>query len=107
MAPTKPVFLIETGTSDEYATNGVADRAQKDQWLASAYAYLAEQPQVRAVLYFNTTETDQAKGIQCDYRVYDFGGKTGNFEGYRTAVLKSDYGYISPADLAHLDLSPK
>lgn len=81
IAPTKPVFVSQTGSS--------ANGGNKDQWLRDAYAYLAQQ-NVRAVLYFNLS-------TQCDWRVFTPDGSV-RAQGYKDGVSTSSFKYY-PAGL--------
>jgi hypothetical protein len=81
VAPTKPVFVTQTGSS--------ANGGDKDQWLRDAYAYLALQ-NVRAVLYFNMS-------TQCDWRVFTPDGSVRAL-GYKDGVSTSNFKYY-PAGL--------
>ncbi len=95
MAPSKPIFIAQTGTSAYYSANGV-NNAAKDQWLRDTYNYLASYKGVRAIIYYNAD-------IDFDWQIYAPGGDA--FTGYKDGVANPAYGYISPSTLKNLDLT--
>lgn len=99
MAPSKPIFVAQTGTS-AYTSSGASTEA-KNRWLREAYQYLAEAPGVRAVIYFNRVNEQQV-----DWPFYVPGDTTRQYPGYREGVLYSAYEYLSPAELKDYNLSP-
>jgi hypothetical protein len=94
MAPTKPIFIAQTATTSTAKTG--SSLSMKDQWLDDAYSYLAAAPGVRAILYFNINK-------ECDWAFYNSNGSKN--EGYKKAVTNPAFGYVSPAELAQMDLS--
>lgn len=98
MAPTKPIFIAQTGTS-AYYKDGVNPDA-KNHWLRKAYEYLAGYPGVRAIIYFNVVNE---QGY--DWPIFIPNNPDQQYEGYRDAVGRSDYCYISPHNLKDYDLS--
>lgn len=96
MAPTKPIFIAQTATTS--ATKTGSNPNLKDQWLDDSYSYLAASPGVRAILYFNINK-------ECDWAFYNSNGNKN--EGYKKAVANPAFGYVSPAELAQMDLSQK
>jgi hypothetical protein len=92
MAPSKPIFIVQTGTT-AYTKQGKSITA-KNQWLADAYNYLAAHPSVRAVLYYNRWDSD------CDWSFYQLGGE--QYTGYQQGVANPAYGYVSPFALKNM-----
>jgi hypothetical protein len=94
MAPSKPVFIIQTGTT-AYGPSGY-DASLKNQWLADAYNLVANLNGVRGILYYN------------DLNNYDwaFYRNDINFSGYKNGVSSNAYQYIPPEDLVNIDLAP-
>jgi len=99
MAPTKPIFISQTGTSAYFSTGESTPR--KDKWLSDAYAYLASYPGVRAVIYFNLVNQ---QGI--DWPFYVPGDPAHQYQGYRDAVTAPWFQYISPQELSQIYLTP-
>lgn len=97
MAPTKPVFIAQTGTS-AYTAQNHYDAAAKNQWLIDAYTLLAEMPGVRGILYYND---NLPNGY--DAAFYRSGVE---FTGYREGVTNPAYHYVSPAELMESPLTP-
>jgi hypothetical protein len=96
MAPTKGIFIVQTATTARTAS-GWNDNAKND-WLRTAYDLLVVDPSVKAMIYFNIE-------MDCDWLIYTDDGL--EYDGYREAVQNSGYGYISPAELYDLDLTPQ
>lgn len=95
MAPGKPIFVAETGTTSWSDPTG-KDLDQKDQWLSEAYSFLANSTAVRAVLYFNletVIEWDPPLP-PCDFAIDP---AEHAYDGYRTAL--SSYGWSVPKEL--------
>lgn len=95
MAPSKPIFVAQTASSS-IRNPGQKNAAEKERWLRDAYKYLSNQPNVKAVLYFNTPTKD------CDWEIFKDG--VGN-PGYRDGVRNNGYKYISPSELLKTDHS--
>jgi len=93
MAPNKPIFIAQTATTSN--TQSGQQSSAKDKWFRDSYAYLAATG-VRAILYFNINK-------ECDWAFYSNSG--GKSAGYKNAVANPAFGYVSPADLAQVDLS--
>lgn len=53
MAPTKPVMISQTGTTAELSRTGEKNIDAKNSWLRTNYTYLAQQPQVLGILYYD------------------------------------------------------
>lgn len=94
LAPQKPIFVIQTGTTA--LTRQGYDAGRKNQWLEDTYNYLASAPAVRAVLYFNTE-------AECDWLLYSASGI--RFDGYRTGIQNTRYRYMTPKDLANIQFT--
>lgn len=97
MAPTKPVFIAQTGTT-AYTAKGHYNAAAKNEWLTDAYTLLAATPGVRGILYYNH---NLSNGY--DSAFYRSGVE---FTGYRDGVANSVYDYVSPSDLMESSLIP-
>ena len=92
LAPNKPIFIAQTASSS-YRQPGQKNAAEKDRWLRDAYAYLAKQESVRAIIYFNENKI-------CDWEVFT-GGK--GIQGYKDGINRNGYRYIKPSDLMRTD----
>jgi len=101
LAPGKPIFLTQTGTSSAFTINGLDDDA-KNLWLQEGYSYLAEQSSITAIIYFNI---DKSKCDFAMYRTWDTDYTT-RYIGYKEGVQSSVYKYFTPAELKLLPLSP-
>jgi beta-mannanase len=99
MAPEKPIFVTRLGTT-AYAAAGYSDAA-KNQWLRDTYSALADDPNVRAVIYNNFRQSTW----NCDWAVYSTAYSI-QYTGYHDAVQDSRYGYMTPAQLQNADLEP-
>ncbi len=93
MGPTKPILITETGSSAMYTQedrgNNTYNYAMKAEWLVLNYGYLARQPMVLGVFYFDVNDFD---GKLCDLAL-----PRENFDGYRKAV--TGYQYLSASVL--------
>lgn len=92
MAPSKPIFITQTGTTSYGPDGHNIDHTNK--WLHDSYDYLAEQPGVRGVLYFNI-------GSDCDFRI--FVKNSIGYDGYSEGVSNASYIYVAPGDILHED----
>ncbi len=92
MAPNKPIFIAQTATTSD--TQSGSQSSAKDQWFRNSYAYLAATG-VRAILYFNINK-------ECSWALSNSSGKSA---GYKDAVANPAFGYVSPAELAQMNLS--
>ncbi len=98
LAPTKPIFIAQTASTSVTSTGSNA--AKKDEWFRQSYAYLAQSPGLRGVIYFNLQK-------ECDWPIYSPNGpKTQGNQGYKDAVNNPAFGYLSPTDLAKNPLQP-
>jgi hypothetical protein len=88
MAPNKPIFVAQTGTTG-LAAYGM-DPAMKNQWLTDALNYLAADPYVRAFIYVNLS-------VECDWPIYTTSGV--RFDGYPIGAANPNIIYKSPSDL--------
>jgi hypothetical protein len=91
LAPGKPIFIAQTATTS-YMLRGKAP-AVKDQWLRDAYRYLAMQPAVRAVIYFNLDK-------ECDWALFS---EKVQCSGYKAAIADAAFEYVAPPELAQID----
>jgi beta-mannanase len=94
MAPSKPVFIAQTGTS-AYGPNGY-DASLKNQWLEDAYHLVSDMDGVRGILYYN----DDNNFDWAFYRTEI------NFVGYKDGVSLEIYQYIPPVELVDMFLDP-
>jgi len=99
MAPTKPIFVSQTGTTADYDTSCRNDAA-KNQWLTDAFNYLAGEVHVKGIIYYNTRGWENI-----DWPVY---GSTSlaSYTGYVTGAANPAYQYVAPADLKNASLLP-
>lgn len=65
MAPTKPIFLAQTGT--------VAQGGDRGEWLANSFGKLSDSPMFQALIYFNVSkiEVGAPSCNPVDWRIYD------------------------------------
>ncbi len=98
MAPTKPIIVSETSTSGQYPQSGNYSQTQKNQWLIDSYNYLASQPNIIGVFYF---DLDGEASGECDYEI--FNGPR-QYTGYRTAIGNPQWHYYEPSTLSHMYL---
>lgn len=99
MAPSKPIFIAQTGTS-AYTSSGPSASA-KNQWLRDAYAYLASYYGVRGIIYFNLTNSQNI-----DWPFYVPNDSGHQYQGYRDAVNSPYFRYVSPQELSQTQLTP-
>ncbi|MEW6648898.1 MAG: glycosyl hydrolase [Chloroflexota bacterium] len=95
MAPGKPILITETGTSAIFRKEDRPDKynyAEKSKWLIENYAYLASQPSVLGIFYFDLDEFD---GTACDLKI----PRGINFTGYRSAISHSAFQYLPVSEL--------
>jgi hypothetical protein len=98
MAPNKPIIIAQTATSAQYPYDGNYDSTKKNTWLVDTYNYLAKEPNLAAILYFDMNK--EAVG-ECDYEVYN-GLRI--YDGYKTAVSNSKFTYYDPTTLSTMNL---
>lgn len=95
LAPSKPVFLLQTASTAQSPKRAAMDPARKNEWLRALYAWAADEG-VRGIMYFNSHK-------ECDWEVFKVGGV--RFEGYRQAVRDPRYAYLPPDALASTALA--
>jgi hypothetical protein len=95
MAPTKPIFVAQTGTT-AYTAHGW-DAGAKDNWLRDAYNYLANVPGLKAIVYYNADTNNY------DWTI--FKAEKVHYSGYPEAIIHPPFEYISPDELKGKDLS--
>jgi hypothetical protein len=93
IAPSKPVIVAQTATTS--ATGQGSSGAMKDQWLVDSYNYLANDPLVFGIIYFNIQK-------ECDWPVYSPSGA--NSSGYQKAAAISTFEYLSPTEISGMKL---
>lgn len=101
MAPNKPLFLAQTGTSAYYATSGVGspNAAMKNQWLKDSYTYLATYPNLRGILYFNEYPPQPTVTGRPGYDFAIFVSGVLQYQGYVDGVNHPAYIYMSPSEI--------
>jgi hypothetical protein len=101
MAPSKPIFIAQTGTTDYYQT-GIISTGSKNTWLSNVYIYLANQTNLRGVVYFNWRNDSWQP---CNWKVYQYPGSGSGFgfDGYKNAILQNPaYRYVAPANVMNM-----
>ena len=93
LSPQKPIFIAQTATTS-YTPAG-SQLNVKNRWLRDTYSYLASQPQVKGIIYFNIDK-------ECDWQLFDAKGT--KFTGYVKAIANPAFGYLSPRRLARTKL---
>ncbi|HEY9694257.1 MAG TPA: hypothetical protein V6D15_18800 [Oculatellaceae cyanobacterium] len=91
MAPTKPIFIAQTGSTSQTSTG--SSSTAKDKWFRDTYTYLAGAPKVQGILYFNIDK-------ECDWALYRSSGAKS--VGYKDAIANPAFSYISPANLSQM-----
>lgn len=99
MAPTKPIFIMQTGTT-AYTANGI-NHTEKNNWLRDAYSYLASYPGIRAIIYFNVVNW---QGV--DWPFWIPGDTVHQYTSYRTAVTSKAFEYMNPQKLSTFLMVP-
>lgn len=92
MDPSKPIILAQTGTTAEYSKTDEVNIQQKNNWLRQNYEYLAQQPQVIGILYY---DYDQSSWGECNWRILP--GTT--YQGYTDGARNSVYKYLNVQSL--------
>jgi Glycosyl hydrolase family 26 len=95
LAPDKPIFITQMGTTSVTATGSSPEA--KSKWLKDAYTYFTNAPGIRGVLYFNLNK-------ETDWSLFSSNGQL--YSGYQTAIQSPAYDYIAPAELAQTQLIP-
>ena len=93
LAPQKPIFIAQTATTS-YTPAG-SQLGMKNRWLRDTYSYLASEPQVKGIIYFNIDK-------ECDWQLFDPKGT--KFTGYTKAIADPAFGYLSPRNLTRTKL---
>jgi hypothetical protein len=96
MAPGKYILISETGssalTSKEARDAKQYDYAMKAEWLINNYRYLASEPMVLGVYYFDFN--DLGNNVTCDLAI-----PRQDFSGYRDALRAAQFHYLQIDDL--------
>jgi hypothetical protein len=103
MAPTKPIFIAQTGTVN--VPNNPANALtteNKSYWVQDTFRKLANYPAVRAIVYFNIAPKIQEATTSCptgiDYQIYS-GGVGGSGEpGFLSIMSDSLFGKWANSD---------
>lgn len=92
MAPGKPVVIAQTGTTDQYLSKDNHNTSAKNIWLATNYEYLANQPAVLGVIYFDLDKSPW----ECNWKI-----TVGNTfkPGYSEAAAYPAFQYLDWQDL--------
>jgi len=91
MAPNKPIIIAQTGTTAQYPKTGQYNNDMKNKWLVDNYNYLASQPAVLGVLYY-----DFSLDWECDWTIT----QGGPFTGYATGAANPAFQYLNAQDMA-------
>lgn len=94
MAPNKPIIIGQTGTTAQYQSTNEFNVDAKNSWLKLNYQYLAQQPQLVGVLYY---DFDQSSW-ECNWRILP--GNT--FTGYKDGASTAAFKYISPSSMQNI-----
>jgi hypothetical protein len=94
MAGSKPILIVQTGSTALYQSGGGTNVAQKNTWLKVNYEYLAAQPSVLGVLYF---DIDQS-AWECNWSITT----GGPYSGYHDGAAPSAFGYLTSQNLNNL-----
>lgn len=95
MAPTKPVIIAQTGSTAEFQYTGESNVSAKNTWLQENYTYLAKQPQVLGVIYFDIDKTPW----ECNWEITVTDGK---YTGYTNGAANSEFQYLTAQDLGNM-----
>jgi hypothetical protein len=99
MAPSKPIFIAQTGTTAQNPSRGTYDHNKKNEWLRDAYIYLSNYVGVKGIIYFNLKNSQNI-----DWPVYPF-GRT-EYTGYRDGVNSGNFVHILPEQLMNIPITP-
>ncbi len=88
MAPNKPIIIGQTGTTAQYSSESDFNASAKNNWLQVNYQYLARQPQVLGVLYYDY----DLSSYECNWTITN--GSTFK-PGYQAAAGYSAWQYIN------------
>ncbi len=91
MAPNKPIIIAQTGTTAEYQSTGGINVSAKNTWLRTNYEYLAKQPQVFGVIYYDINQSSW----ECNWEITT----GGNYSGYTNGVAAPAFHYLSAQDM--------
>jgi hypothetical protein len=92
MAPGKPIMVAQTATT-AYTSQGY-DVPAKNAWLQDTFTYLAEQPDVIGVVYYNHEDT-----VQGYEWLYYRAGQVEYYTGYRLAMTHARHLYVHPNEI--------
>jgi len=96
MAPSKYILISETGTSaltsNEAREDSLYDYEKKAEWLTLNYGWLANQPKVLGIFYFDFN--DLGNDVTCD-----LGIPRTDFNGYQNAVENPAFKYLTANNL--------
>ena len=92
LAPSKPIFIAQTGTVDKPVDDNVPTQNKSD-WVKSTFGKLADYPGVRAIIYFNQTKYSGNLGNcqPADFRIYYPDTNTGE-PGFAEIMADSRFG---------------
>jgi hypothetical protein len=95
MAPDKPIFISQTGTTAYYNSTSSTNTSMKNQWLEQAYNLMLENRSVWAVIYYNDN-------MNYDWAFYKDGLQ---YPGYCSGISDPSYTYIPPTELMQTNLA--
>lgn len=93
MAPNKPIIIAQTGTTAEKSYPGENNTQAKNEWLETNYQWLATQPQVLGVMYY---DYDQS-AWECNWRVLQ--DDTTYKPGYQAGASATAFQTLTAQDL--------
>ncbi len=97
MAPTKPLFIAQTGSVDVPVDYSDPTQNRSD-WIRSVFSDLANAKNVRAIIYFNQTKSeDTLRCSPADYRFYNPATNTGE-QGLIDIMSDSRFGQWTATD---------
>lgn len=95
MAPSKYILISETGTSAltsrKAQINGDYDYEMKAKWLEDNYGWLANQPMVLGIFYFDFNDLGA--------ETCDLGIPRDDFLGYQNAIANPKFGFLTMNDI--------
>lgn len=77
MAPKKPIIIAQTGTTAELQYAGEENVSAKNTWLWENYAFIAKEPQVLGILYYDFNN----RTWECNWEITASAKYTGYSEG--------------------------
>jgi hypothetical protein len=92
MAPMKPIIIAQTGTTAQYGSVNSFNVSMKNAWLQENYGWLADQPQVLGIMYYDYDLSPD----ECNWTITN--GNT--FQpGYHAGAAYPAFQYLNWQDL--------